>query len=79
MGIIAAETLHTLAGPLILPFNCSTYGKQLRKEMNSFKNKYAAKLAALNVSIDLLDKNVDELQQATIKFQKKVETIDRTQ
>ena len=79
MGIIAAETLHTLAGRLVLPFNCATYGKQLRKEMDKFKSKYGARVAALNVSLDVLDKTVDEFKRATILFQKSLDSIDRTQ
>ena len=75
---IMAELARNISSSLVLPFNCVTYADQLTMELTKFKLLYQNKLDSINISIDPLERAINNFSIVAQEFQSRLDNIDRS-
>ncbi len=74
-----AEFGRRMSDSLILPFNCSSYAEQLKIELNSFKTMYSSQLVNLKVSLDKLDKSINNFSLSAKFFHERFDSLNQNE
>ena len=69
---------YKLATSVLFPFRMSRYGVELEGFLRNFENKYKKTLYELGISLTVLEQMVNAFKYNTIKFDEKVNSVDRT-
>lgn len=79
IATVIAEFGRRMSDSLILPFNCSSYAEQLKIELNSFKTMYSSQLVNLKVSLDKLDKSINNFSLSAKFFHERFDSLNQNE
>ncbi|XP_028415064.1 glutamate carboxypeptidase 2-like isoform X1 [Dendronephthya gigantea] len=72
--LVAARALMSIADDIVLPFDVVQYSKTLRRSFQILNDNHGAELRRNNITLDYVDAAVTKFHNASLKFQKEVET-----
>jgi hypothetical protein len=80
MTIIVSEIVRKISDSVIIPFDCITYGKQMKIELDSLKVQYKKEINDLNLkSFKKINLAIENFTQAATEFHNRISSLDKNE
>ena len=78
ISIVSTELLRVASESLILPIDVVNSAKELKKDFSIFESRHKAELENLGISLDQFRESVDNLTSVAMRFQERLDKLDKT-